>query len=75
MRTFVLALIDTKGSVCGEAGGGEEVLRLERVGEVVDHCLARQPRIVEHDGQDQNENAEVGEDDDGKHAKSGMTEG
>lgn len=75
MRAGLAELADAEGAIDAKVGIDEEFLRFEFIGEVVDHCLTGHSRIVEHDGHDDDEHAQVGEDDDGKHADSGVAEG
>ena len=74
MRPFVREFVDTKGAVGSEAGGLEQVLSLEFIGKLVDHCLSRQSRVVEHDGDDHDENAQKSEKDEDIHGETGVAE-
>jgi len=74
MRTLLAEFIDAKGAVGTEVRGHKKPSRFELLGEVIHHAMARQARVVEADGDDYNENAEVGNNDDKSHSDAGVTE-
>jgi hypothetical protein len=75
MRALLAKFIDAEGAIGAEAGGHKKSLSVQFIGEVVELGLARQARVVEDDGHDDNENAEVGKNNDKCNSHAEVTEG
>jgi len=74
MRTLQVEFVDAKGLIGAEVGDHKKPSRFKFLCEVVHHGMARQARVVEADGDDDNKNAEVGNNNDKSHRDAGVTE-